>query len=395
MKLEFALYHLLLDRARSVRVDASPDMREFLDEVAESLSVVHRRNFFSLTWKYRGAEYGPLQIPSEKFEFYIRADTKTAANRLRTDGSYRAQNWTQATDVLGLMAEASGVGRGLQALPSMPVVLAHAGTPMLKCLDLLGVVPLCIGAGVAAWLLMNLQAGVYTAILVLGLLLLSERLADAHLNRPPSWVEKMLISLGALLPAALGAHPAILVTQIVPLVILSYLEKRRSTSVLWVLPGASLIFSGLYSWQIFIPYALAFFVSSVIWTILVQSRLTENAGRMLIAGTIAGGIAGAVANYAVPVAYDDSMTAAAAAFWPVVIAFAFFLAGVSLLWVHGSQYSLIPWTVCFCLMAAIASSLFSGISSAAMTGSIGMGLVIAVRVLSAAWQSRQKSIIRG
>lgn len=369
-------------------------MRDFLDELAATLSIEQKRNVYSLRWRCRSMDQGPLEISADAFEFYVRADTKNAASRLRTDGSYRARNWRSAAVVLKSLAEASGNGHVWHAAASIPALKSYTGIGLQPRRSLGAALVMGVITGAAAFLIHDLKAGITTALLVLGLSLLSERLADVQLNQPVGLLNRVLISLGALLPAVLGEHPAVLVAEIAPLVILSYLEMYRARAVFWIFPGMTLILFGLLPWAISLPFIAAFFISSIIWQVLVGNRLAKRAGLMLMAGVVLGLIASIILHQFMQIGLDAASYSVSAEL-AVIANFMIFFIGTLLLWIHGTQLSLIPWTMCFSLMVALIPPLVSLTPGGALTGSIGFGLVVVGRALSTAWRSRERSVICG
>lgn len=393
MKYESALYHLLLDRARSLRTKDSTEPDKFIDALTQSLIVEHKQNIFNITWEYNNRGYGPVQIPRSVFDFYVRADTPHAAGRLDKTVNYRVRNWTQALKLLRSLAMQSGVNSPWLAsdmeIETSPSPVTVADVARLKLIMFLSMAVL---TGIFGAMARDIQEGVWIGLIVLGLLILAERTPDAHLHQVISHGERAIIILGALVLLVWGRPSSLMVVQLLPLVILSYAERSRARAPFWALPGLSLTFLGLYPLTQTVGYLASFLLAAIVWAMLAGRRLPFNAGNFLIAGVIAGCLASLALQLAAmaPALGNTEMPVPP---WFSVATFVFFMVGTLLLWIHGMQFSLIPWTVCLCLGVGMLPGLFTEKVTTVALGGIGLGFVIVQKIAQALWRSREKPII--
>lgn len=383
-----ALYHLLLDRARHLRVHGSAGLNEFLEEVEDSLESDFENGVYTISWRYRN-DIRSIRRPSDIFTFYVPGDLDRE-QRLR---GVREKNWLAALEIWReIVALSGGDWPAIAASGSTSMGLNLAAPQKGPSRRLVAhFAAMGIGGALAAFTIGAFEARPYDAVasIVCGLILaFFARQRDGLRKAPwPKAASDWAILLLAVITPAYFAHNGLpfLAAVLLALAILQVIERFAPSSWLgWVLAFSGLALALGAARSLGLSVGMMVFASVwLILTVLLPGRVNK-------AGVVIGCLlvlVGAAYGISTSTVSETPMIVVG-----LVLIFAIlFGAG----WFIGELFVLGPWLIHGALGFIALASLVCGDGqiAGAVTVATGFALVEFVRMISAFRGTKAKPIV--
>ena len=340
---EKSLFHLLVMRLRKMRSSLSGDQAAVLVQVAETLKVAHRRDWYELSWSLNGREF-TLDVPDTAFAFHVAGDTEKAIERRDKFGDLRSRNWEAARDVwcrIALIMDIDLSNAGVNDKPGLEV--SSLGSVQQR-----GWRYLLVGALLSflvGMLFTSAWAGFEAVLATLGLGLCYRGLADTNVRMPdPTW-ELLAIAVGPALTAATLPSQLAFALMFLILGCATVLHGGRFSFRQGVMVPAAFLFALAGSALVPLQWWLAFSfpILAVFCLMLAPDRLNGLHMLAILVGAVAGVVSGEV--------WLDArmlLSPSAAPYWVFFanaviggILFACFV----MWWIHGILRNVLAWWV--------------------------------------------------
>ncbi|MBF0146477.1 MAG: hypothetical protein HQL84_02945 [Magnetococcales bacterium] len=389
MKLELALYHLLLDYGRALRQGFDPANRCVLDGIISTLTVYSTPEGFRLEWKRDDtSEDKFLLLDKKRFQFFVRGDTTAAIKRRGDRLNYREHNWREAglvwREILNHLSVPdlvfASAGTFLGMTPPVPEVRREGRSFLFWNRMAIIVVAggLVFGMTGDAWAtLWSILAGALALVLMDGF-------STSHLQEHLSRFEEMLIVVGAVTPGLLGAAAPLPGALLLPLLAFMWLEGRTFPLPWWLVPGSLCLFPLFLNLEAGRASALALLVAALIMHALLKSHLPRHAAAVFgVGAAIVLGV-----SLGVDVPWGNGVTTIDDGGGLVLMLLEWVAAGLLWIgfmgwWVHGVQRTLAPLTALLCLAAVVTTDAAGSFGGASLAGFVGLGGVTFLRVARA------------
>lgn len=380
-----ALHHLMLDRARHIRVHGEEQIILFLDDVEDSLTVDFDKGLYTITWRYHNESH-QIDMRHDSFKFYIRGDL----GKPPTLRDVRRGNWEAALDLWRQIADRSGQAWPETIEESQNSMGLDLSPPLLTPQKLF-----FKNYGVIA--LVTFLAGFFTNGLGYGVSVMLGGVALAFLSRERDglrrapWPQKIndwfIVLSAAIIPSFFNYDGLFsLSLLIVCIACLHVTEKYRPLSRdhwlgffgLAALIAACAGSTGLGGGVIL--FAMLFAICAIV----LPARFDKNSV-LIGCGVLAlGGIWGMEQGYGV----DMTLL-----IWPLVIMFAI-MSGIG--WFIGELFVLGPWLIHGFLGFVALGALITGDTHMAASITIATGFALAefIRMISAFRGTKAAPIIK-
>ena len=380
-----ALYHLMMDRARHIRVHGTEQVILFLNEVEESLTIDFEKGLYTISWRYRNEAHW-IDMDHDGFKFYIRGDL----GKPPTLRDVRRGNWEAALDLWRQIAHKSAqhwpdiieTSQGSMGLDLSPPAI----TEQKQFFTHYGIIAIIIF--ITGFLIDGLGYGVSVTMAGIALAFLS-RERDGLRKAPwPQNINDWFIALSAAIVPSLFDYDGLfsLSLLLACLAALHVTEKHR--------PFSQSHWLGLFGLAAFIAasgnstgLALGVIVFAVLWgicAIVLPARFDKKSVLAGCALLILGGAFGTGYTYGI----DMPVIVL-----PLVIMFAI-MSGLG--WFIGELFVLGPWLIHGFLGFVALSSLLTGDTEmgASITVATGFSIAEFIRMISAFRGTKAAPIIK-
>ncbi len=369
-----ALYHLLLDRARHMRVHDIAEVSNFIDSIEDSIDIDFAHGIYTIKWAYEGKNHA-TDVKHTDFKFYIRGDLgKPPSMR-----DIRRGNWDAALDMWRKMASISGHEWSAEIenhQEAMGLKLGETKNPLKEFIQNYAV--LAVVLSISGTLLGGFEYGLSAMLSGTALAYLS-RARDGLRRAPwPQLVNDWMIGLSALLlPHFFGVQEWIILSAIMALIALyNAIELYRPfNKIIWITALVTLAVvssqthSPALSWGIEL-FALLWLVCAIV----IPGRYARLVVIIGLAIIMIENVLGLFSTY--------SSSDIPPFIWPVVIISALMCA---LGWFIGEMPSLSPWLIHGLIGFMGVGVLITGDANVGASLSVALGFVIveALRLLTA------------